>query len=73
MVYKLDVRGARADSLLIDQSGDDIRFMPDEKTLWYEISNHRFHDIPQGTNSPGKKYKWFDEDPSKSGQRIFQH
>ncbi len=54
MVYKLDVRGARADSLLMDQSGDDIRFMPDEKTLWYEISNHRFHDIPQGSNSPGK-------------------
>ncbi len=58
MVYQLDETGKRIDSLLImpDQEGS-VSFTADKKTLWYEISNHRFHDTPQGNNTQLKNDK----------------
>lgn len=47
MIFPLDERGNRVDSLLINQFGSDVRFLLNNKTLWYEISNHRASSIPQ--------------------------
>lgn len=51
MVYSLNERGERDDSLLINQFDADTRFMLNKKTLWYEISNHKLHSTPQGEST----------------------
>lgn len=45
--YSLNERGARADSLPVDQKENAIQVSLSQKTLWYEISNHKFHGIVQ--------------------------
>ncbi len=41
MVYKLNERGSRTDSLLIEQTMGATKFQLNKNTLWYEISNHK--------------------------------
>jgi len=51
MVYKLNEIGERSDTLLIEQISGTAKFTLDKNTLWYEISNHKFHSKPVG-NQP---------------------
>jgi hypothetical protein len=56
-VYMLNQTGIRVDSLLVNQTGESVQFTLNKNTLWYEISNHQFHDIPQGNNIQFKDSK----------------
>ncbi len=51
LVYQLNERGQRIDSLPLNQLENGIRFSLNKKTLWYEIANHKFHDVPQENNT----------------------
>lgn len=62
MVYNLNERGQRSDSLLIQEINTSAKFNIDKKTLWYEISNHRLHSVSQGNNIQKK---------IKSSMRIY--
>lgn len=47
-VYVLTPTGNRSDSLLVNQSGESVKFNMNKNTLWYEISNHTKKVITQG-------------------------
>ncbi len=67
-VYMLNQTGNRADSLLVSQSGESVKFSINKKTLWYEIANHLKKPVTSGTKTginrsmmniypnPGKNY-----------------
>jgi hypothetical protein len=69
-VYVLTPTGNRSDSLLVNQSGESVKFNMNKNTLWYEISNHTKKVITHGTRigkrsgessikaspNPGKNY-----------------
>jgi len=48
-VYMLNQTGNRADSLLVNQIGESVKFNMNKNTLWYEISNHNKKTITHGT------------------------
>ena len=53
-VYMLNPTGNRSDSLLVNQSGESVKFSMNKNTLWYEISNHTKKVITQGTKIKNK-------------------
>jgi hypothetical protein len=67
-VYMLNPTGNRADSLLVSQTGESVKFSLNKNTLWYEISNHLKKKVTSGKKTginqnmmniypnPGKEY-----------------
>jgi hypothetical protein len=47
-VYMLNPTGNRADSLLVSQAGESVKFSLNKNTLWYEISNHLKKKVTSG-------------------------
>ena len=52
MVYNLNERGQRAESLTIEQIAESVNFTLDKNTLWYEISNQKINRISLVGNQP---------------------
>ena len=57
-VYMLNPTGNRADSLLVNQIGESVKFSMNKNTLWYEISNHTKKTITQGSKIQNKAEKY---------------
>lgn len=57
-VYMLNQTGKRADSLLINQLGNDVVFVLNKKTLWYEVSNHNKKMITHGNKIGNNSEKY---------------
>lgn len=57
-VYMLNQIGKRADSLLVNQFGESVKFNMNKKTLWYEISNHKRKTVTQGSKIEKKTEKY---------------